>query len=119
MVNQSVEFLIYKEVETLYEYYRKLIPCFSEECLVRVMCCQEKKASKNAKYLAYRIKLNKPCKEVYDILGGLMGLPRHLYLIKRHRKNGNISWAESFEEDVRNLYKKLELLEYSHKNNDK
>lgn len=83
MVNQSIEFKIYKDEEKLYKRYRKLIPCFSKECLVRATCCQEKKASKNAKYLAYRIKLNKPCKEVYDILGGLQSLSRHSYLLNK------------------------------------
>jgi hypothetical protein len=74
------------------------------------MCCREKKASKNAKYLAYRIKLNKPCEKVYDILGGLESLPRYTYLIKQHKKNKN-GFEKFFEEEVRKIYKMLKMLD--------
>ena len=86
IMNQSVVFRIYKDSAKLYEDHRKFIRCFSGECLIRVMCCQEKKAPKSAKNLAYTIRLQKPCEDIHYIFTAIETIPR-LEQLKQKDKN--------------------------------
>lgn len=86
-MNQSVEFRIYKDSVKLYKQYRKFIRCFSDECLVKVRCCQEEKAPKNAKNLAYTIRLKEPCEDIHHIFTAIDVLPRMEHL-KKQDQNG-------------------------------
>ena len=84
-MNQSVEFRLYKDSAKLYKQYRKFIRCFSDECPIKVMCCQEKKAQKSAKDLAYTIRLKEPCEDTRYIFTAIETIPRLEHLKKKDK----------------------------------
>ena len=113
MVNGRVEFKIYKDNAKRYESYRKFIRCFSDKCPVKAMCFQEKKASRNAKHLAYRIILNKPCEEAYGILSTIEALP-HLMELENDYRNQAVWYREAtskLRKHIFNLKSKLTTLQ--------
>ena len=88
-MNEIMEFQIYKDSAKLYEDHRKFISCFLDKCLVAGSCYQEQKAPKNAKYLAYTIRLKKHCEKEEDIhkfFRAVNFLPRLKHFIKHKQK---------------------------------
>lgn len=104
-MSNEIEFQISKNSAELYERYRKFIPCFNG-CAVYSMCCEEKKASRGAKYLAYRIWLKNPCEKAESILTAIASIPNLYEDMKYHINEASLCLAivSDLEEELNELH---------------
>ena len=116
-MNNGIETLIYKYNAKVYEHYKKFIPCFNGKCLVSTMCCEEKKASRGAKHLAYRIRLKNPCEEARDIFLAIKTMPELSERVELHKKKSNVHFKihEILEEQLKIFKSKFKMLEMNKK----
>jgi hypothetical protein len=116
-MSNGIETLIYQYNAKLYEHYKTFIPCFNGKCPVSTMCCEEKKASRGAKHLAYRIRLKDPCKEGYDILGAIESMPRLNELVEYHKSRSVLHFTihKILKEQLTDFKSKFKILENNSK----
>jgi hypothetical protein len=101
-------FKITREGLDLYNQFKKVLRCFNGMCLQHVICVEERKASRGAKRLVYRIMVKKPCEDVSRVLERIASIGLYKQLARRYEHTGH---SVAYEHYNSRAELEIELLE--------